>query len=91
MLPLASRSTVETFSPASSSCWGTAETPGLRLRQSNEEDGFTTLDVINGLRGVCVALDDYVATNSCPDVDQAANLSMAANVLSAIIADRVEI
>jgi len=64
---------------------------GLHLCESSERDGFTTLDVVNGLHGVCCAMDAEAATHGCQDIDYVADLSMAAKVLSSILASRVEI
>lgn len=64
---------------------------GLRLCDSDEYDGYSTLDVVNGLHGVCCAIDAEAASNGCRDVDYVANLSMAAKVLSSILANRVDV
>lgn len=64
---------------------------GLRLCESDEHDGYSTLDVVNGLHGVCCAIDAEAASNSCRDIDYVANLAMAAKVLSSTLANRVEI
>lgn len=61
----------------------------LRLRESNESDGFTTLDLVNGLNGVCIALDE--SAGGTHDSDSVHRLSMAAKILSTMVADRVEI
>src|SRR5258708_18076909 len=60
------------------------------LDDTRDRDGFSTLDVINGLRGVCCALDQAAATESCREVDLVCDLSMAAQVLSSMLGDRVE-
>jgi hypothetical protein len=59
------------------------------LRESGPYDGFTTLDVINGLHGVCFAADQIVQAQS--DIDIAQELNMATKILSSILAGRVEI
>lgn len=61
---------------------------GLRLRDSEESDGFTALDLVNGLNGVCVALD-AMAGEATPDLTQ--RMVMAAKILSILLADRVEL
>jgi hypothetical protein len=60
---------------------------GLILFQSGEFDGFTTQDVVNALHGVCAALDHIVVDYSEPDL--AAELSIAAKVLSSMVQSRV--
>jgi hypothetical protein len=62
---------------------------GLRLRESDELEHFTTLDVLSGLCGVCEALDDAVGTGSM-DLDTTHRLSIAGKVLSSILMDRAE-
>jgi hypothetical protein len=61
---------------------------GLLLRDSDDTDGFTTLDLVNGLQAVCEALDGSAGT---ADTDFVCGLAMAAKVLSSMVADRVEI
>jgi hypothetical protein len=61
---------------------------GLLLRGSDDGDGFTTLDLVNGLHAVCEALDGSAGT---ADTDFVCGLAMAAKVLSSMVADRVEI
>jgi hypothetical protein len=63
----------------------------LKLTHSKEDEGFTTLDVVNGLRGVCRALDLAAVDSSCSDIDHVGDLAMAARVLSEMVGDRVEI
>ena len=60
---------------------------GLLLRDSNDGEGFSTLDLVYGLQGVCVAID----ASSRHDTDFVHRLSMAAKILSTMLADRVEI
>lgn len=59
----------------------------LVLRGSSESDGFTTLDALSGLHGVCTALDELFSDRA--DINHAHNLVMAANVLSTILINRV--
>jgi hypothetical protein len=66
------------------------EKGALLLRASHENEGFTTLDLVAGLHGVCEALDDQVGTCSL-DFGAVQRLSMAARVLSSMVNDRVEI
>jgi hypothetical protein len=65
-----------------------AKQKGLLLRDSDESDRFTTLDLVNGLQAVCYALDQNAGY--APDIDFIHRLSMAANVLATMVADRVE-
>ena len=67
-----------------------ARPPGVRLRDSDEFDGYSTRDVINGLHGVCCTLDEAIGSQSCRDINYLADLSMAAKVLSSIVANRVD-
>ena len=60
------------------------------LRASAEDEIFTTLDVVAGLCGVCEALHDTVGTDSM-DRNTIQRLSLAAHVLSLMVAARVEI
>jgi hypothetical protein len=60
--------------------------PSLRLSESEEHDGYTTTDVVNGLHGVCLALD--MAWDSY-DIEQH-DLATAARVLASILQSRVE-
>jgi hypothetical protein len=62
---------------------------GLLLVESGEFDGYSTLDLVNGLHGVCNALDQL--EGSAQSLDQVAELSMAAKVLSSILQNRVEL
>jgi hypothetical protein len=60
----------------------------LPLRDdSSDSDGFTTLDLVNGLHGVCLALDELF--NDQADINHAHELAMAAKILSAMLADRL--
>jgi hypothetical protein len=59
---------------------------GVKLTESEPETGFCTLDVVNGLHGICVALDESVVSNS--NFNNTEYLVQAAKVLSAIIQDR---
>lgn len=65
-----------------------AQPKGLTLRFGDSaQDGFTTLDLIDGLQGVCAALDD-----SAMYADQLNNthqLAMAAKALSAMLVGRL--
>lgn len=63
----------------------------LHLTGSKDGENFTTLDILNGLRGVCRALDTAAVDSGCGDVDHVGDLAMAAAVLSEMVADRVEI
>jgi len=56
--------------------------------QRIESDGFTTLDLVNGLQAVCVALDE--CAGGTHDTDFVSRLAMAAKILSTMVADRVE-
>jgi hypothetical protein len=60
---------------------------GLLLFESGEFDGFSTQDVVNGLHGVCTALEHLVVDFN--DQDQAQELSIAAKVLASIVQHRV--
>jgi hypothetical protein len=66
-----------------------ARQEGLLLRDSAEGEGFTTLDLVNGLYGVCKAADQLVVSTA--DINIANELVMAAKILSSILASRVEI
>lgn len=67
----------------------TTDRRALRLRDdSSDSDGFTTLDLVNGLQGVCYALDQIAGES---DAELIHRLSMAAKILSTMLADRVEI
>jgi hypothetical protein len=61
----------------------------LHLLQSDEFDGFSTLDLVNGLHGVCEALDSLPGAER--SIEQYCELSMAAKTLSSILQHRVEI
>ena len=61
---------------------------GLVPRESTPEEGFSTLDLVNGLQGVCLAMD-----SACEDqnaADHVFRMAMAANILATLLADRVE-
>jgi hypothetical protein len=62
----------------------------LRLRFQDEDEDFTSQDLINGLRGVCSALDEAAVNHSCRDIDHVGDLAMAAKVLSQMLGDRSE-
>lgn len=74
---------------------GTAKKPraprkpkaGMVLFESGEFEGFSTENVLDGLHGVCVALDQLDMTTSDPDL--ASELAIAARVLSSILQRRV--
>ena len=59
--------------------------PGLTLSESGEYDGFSTLDVLNGLHGVCEALNTGYFEN---DVEISSELHIVAKVLSSILQNR---
>lgn len=59
---------------------------GVRLSESGEFDGFMTIDVLNGLHGVCLALD---LVTDASDFDQG-ELATAARVLASILQNRVD-
>ncbi len=63
--------------------------PKIGLRESDEDDGFTTMDLVSALRGVCTAADSIVQAES--DINIAQQLNMAAKILSSILHSRVEI
>jgi len=58
---------------------------GLVLAESGEFDSFTTQDVLNGLHGVCLALD--LKGDDC-DIEEG-ELATAAHVLASILQSRV--
>jgi hypothetical protein len=60
---------------------------GLTLRFGGSEDGFTTLDLIDGLQGVCAALDASAMYRD--KLDHTHQLAMAAKALSAMLAGRL--
>lgn len=62
--------------------------PGVCLSESGEYDRFTTMDVLDSLQGVCVALDHSIASQS--DIDRVGGLARAAMVLSTILQNRVQ-
>jgi hypothetical protein len=64
---------------------------GLHLRESEESEGFCTREVLMGRHGVCLALDEGAVNDSCRDVDQVAELSIAARVLCSILVHRIEL
>ncbi|HEV7611431.1 MAG TPA: hypothetical protein VGO37_06120 [Steroidobacteraceae bacterium] len=59
------------------------------LSPSGDMDDFSTMDLVVGLHGVCQALDDQVGTESL-DRDGVHRLSIAANVLSSMVMQRME-
>lgn len=61
----------------------------LKLRESDDGEGFTTLDLVEGLAGVCRALDDAAVTDGCRNTNLVCNLAQAAKVLSDMAANRV--
>jgi hypothetical protein len=63
--------------------------PSLRLRESDDLEGFSTLDVLNGLHGVCQALY-HLEPGSELAADQYGELSTAATVLSSMLQWRTE-
>jgi hypothetical protein len=63
-----------------------AQRVGVILAQSEEGCEFTTLDVVNGLHGVCVALDGAIVNAYNPK--NAEYLVQAAKVLSTMVRDR---
>lgn len=60
---------------------------GRTLDQAADLEGFSTLDIVNGLRGVCGALD--ALAGNATDVDGIQDLATASRVLSAMLADRL--
>lgn len=63
----------------------------LRLRDDTRDaDGFSALDLINGLRGVGGALDRAAVNGDRQDVDLVPDLSVASKVLSRMLGDRVD-
>jgi hypothetical protein len=62
----------------------------LGLLYAGDGESFTTLDAINGLRGVCTALDRAAVSDGCREDDLVGDLAMAARVLSEMIGQRVE-
>jgi hypothetical protein len=63
---------------------------GLQLRDPGDA-GFNCLDLVNGLNGVCVALDEYIVTHASGVDNHACQLATAAMVLSSIVQDRLEV
>jgi hypothetical protein len=61
---------------------------GLLLAESDEFDGFSALDLVSGLHGVCTALDELDGSER--SLDQYAELSTAAKILSSIVQNQVE-
>jgi hypothetical protein len=61
---------------------------GVLLFESDEFDGFTTQDLINGLHGVCAALDTLMVDYP-RDTETATELSIASKILSSILRRRV--
>jgi hypothetical protein len=59
---------------------------GLSLSESDEFAGFSSLDLVNGLNGVCVALDESIVNGGG---NHACQLVQAAVVLSAMVQDRL--
>jgi hypothetical protein len=62
---------------------------GLLLSESSESEGYSTLDLVNGLHGVCEALDSLPGAER--SIEQYCELSMAAKIISSILQRRVEI
>jgi hypothetical protein len=62
---------------------------GLKLSESQEGADFSSLDVVNALHGVCVALDDCVVNQAFFDRNHTCHLAMAAKVLSSIVQERL--
>jgi hypothetical protein len=67
-----------------------AQTSGVHLRESGEHEGFSTYEVLAGLRGVCDALDDRDWARNM-DIDLAQRLVMAGKVLAAILHGREDL
>jgi hypothetical protein len=63
----------------------------LKLTRSKEGEGFTTLDAVNGLQGVCRAIDMAAVDDGCRDIEFVGRLAQAAKVLSDMVAERVEV
>jgi hypothetical protein len=63
-----------------------AKPTGLLLAESEEGDGFSTLDVLNALYGICVALDTGHFER---DINVNGNMQTAAKILATILANRV--
>jgi hypothetical protein len=61
---------------------------GLLLRESDKGEGFTTMDVVNGLHGVCFAAQQLVQGED--DINVSQQLHIAAMILSSILEDRIE-
>ena len=61
----------------------------LLLCGSDEFDGFSTLDLVAGLNGVCQAID--MLAGECDDRDVIHRLGMASKILSTMVNRRVEI
>jgi len=61
--------------------------PGLVLSQGGAHDGYTTLDALYGLHGVCQVLSLHGDDNDVEDGELAA----AAHVLASILRSRVEL
>jgi hypothetical protein len=66
-----------------------AQRPGVHLRESGEDDGFTTYELLSGLHGVCQAMVDRDFMRDM-DIDAIECLAMAAKVLAAILHGREE-
>ena len=60
--------------------------PGVQLIESEEHEGFQTLDVINGLHGICEALDERAEDFSMDTIQE---LAISAKILSSILRRRV--
>jgi hypothetical protein len=61
---------------------------GLHLSEL-ECDEFSSVDLVNGLHGVCVALDEVIVDGAAHDLNHACHLAMAAKVLSSLVQDRL--
>jgi hypothetical protein len=62
----------------------------LRLRIGTDGEDGATLDIIHGLRGVCVALDTLVVSQGTHDENMVADLCQAAKLLAITLADRAD-
>ena len=60
----------------------------VRLRASGPDDNFSTLDLLSGLHGICQTLNNQVGVDSL-DKNVTHRLSIAANVLSTMLYDRL--
>jgi len=66
-----------------------AKKTGLLLRESDKNEGFSTLEVLSGLHAVCLALEEIEPCDSA-DLRRYSELSVAAKVLSTILSNRVD-